>query len=179
MVVLRADDGVRHEALLQKILPALAVGKGHVVGPVGVGIHGDARLDDVGGGSGTAALLQVPHVAAVVEVGVGADHAPQVKAVVLDHGRQAGAIQLGVAGVDQHDILLRDLINRQQSGVGLRHPCISQNMAQFHGMHILSLRQYNSFFTPPQEKNPHFFDFPSMQTERNKVKYTLSYTTTN
>ena len=53
----RADDGVRREALLQKILPALAVGEGHIVGPVGVGVHGDACLDDMGGGLCAVALL--------------------------------------------------------------------------------------------------------------------------
>ena len=101
---------------------------------------------------------------------VGADDAQQPEAVALDHGGQPRAIQLGIAGVDQHDILLRHMIDAQQRGIGLRHPCISQNMTQFHGTHILSIRQYNSFFTPPQQKNPEIFDFPSMQTQRNKVK---------
>ncbi len=124
----------------------------------------------MGGGSGAIALLQVPHVAAVVEMGVGADNAQQTEAVVLNHGGQPRPIQLGIAGVDQYDILFRHMIDAQQRGIGLCHPRISQNMTQFHGTHILSIRQYNSFFTPPQQKNPEIFDFPSMQTERNKVK---------
>ena len=88
----------------------------------------------------------------MVKVGVGADDAPQTEAVRLDHGGQPGAIQLGIAGVDQDDVPVIYLVDRQQGRVGLRRPGISQNMAQLHSAHILSIRQYTSFSRLPQER---------------------------
>ena len=35
----------------------LLLGQGHIVGPIGVWVHGDTRLDDVGGGLCAVALL--------------------------------------------------------------------------------------------------------------------------
>ena len=74
----------RSEAFLQKQLAALAVGQGHVVGPIAVGVHGDAGLDELDGGGAAVPLLEIADVAGVVEVGVRADDAPQTQAVVID-----------------------------------------------------------------------------------------------
>lgn len=68
-------DRIGDEALLKENLTALAVGQGDIVGAVGVGINGDARLDDLRGGERTVALLEIVDVAGVVEVRVRADHA--------------------------------------------------------------------------------------------------------
>lgn len=76
MVVLRPDDDIGSEAFLQKQLAALAVGQGHVVGPIAVGVHGDAGLDELDGGGAAVPLLEIADVAGVVKVGVRTDDAP-------------------------------------------------------------------------------------------------------
>ena len=127
-VVLRADDGIGNEALLQKELSALAVGQRHIIGPVGIRVDGDTRFDDMSGGLCAAALLQIADVSAVVKMRVAANNAPQMKAAVLDQRRQSGPVQFGIAGVDQNDIRIRDAIDGQQRRGRLRHPGASQNM---------------------------------------------------
>ena len=68
-------NDISGKAFLQKILPASAVGQSHIVGPVGVWIHRDACLDDLGGGNGSVSFLQVTDIAGVVEMGMGAENA--------------------------------------------------------------------------------------------------------
>lgn len=98
------DDDIGGEAFLQEIGPAAAIGQGHIVGAVGVGIHGDARLDDLRGGQGAIPLLEIADVARVVKMGVGTENALETETVVLQQMGQAAAVQLGVAGVQQHDV---------------------------------------------------------------------------
>ena len=168
MVVLRADDDVGGEALLQKQLAALAVGQGHIVGPVAVGIHGDAGLDELDGGGAAVALLEIADVAGVVEVGVGADDAPQTQAVVVDETGQAGTIQLGVAGVDEDDVPVGEKVDGQQGGGALRRPCAAQYVLEFHGSSLQ--KRCFPHYTPRRGKNK-FFCLPPMQNRRNKVEY--------
>ena len=126
------DDDVGDEALLQKIFPAAAVGQGDVVGAVGVGVHGDARLDDLRGGHGAIAVLEIADVAGVVKMGVGAEDALELKAIVLQQMGQAAAIQLGVARVQQDYVRVVQLIQRQQRRGTNSHIGAAQNMAKLH-----------------------------------------------
>ena len=98
------DDYIGGEAFFQEISPAAAVGQGHVVGPVGVGIHGDARLNDLRSGNGAIPLLEIANIARVVKMGVGTENALEMEAVVLQQVGQAAAVQLGIACVQQDNI---------------------------------------------------------------------------
>ena len=133
VVGLLGNDDIGGEALLQEILPALAVGQGHIVGPVAVRVHGDARLDEGAGGQGAPGLLEVAHIAGVVKVGVGADDAPQDKPTALQEIIQAAAVQPGIARVQQHHLPVVELIKGQQGRGGHRRIGTAQHMAQFHG----------------------------------------------
>ena len=113
VVVLGEDNAVGGEALLQKQLAAFAVGQGHVVGAVAVRVHRDTGFDQGDGGFRAVSLLQIPDVAGVVEVGVGAENGAQTPAAAVDERGQAGSVQLGVAGVDEHHIPVIELINGQ------------------------------------------------------------------
>ena len=124
-------SAVKHSSREQ--LAALAVGQGHVVGAVAVGVHGDAGLDQGDGGGRAVALLQIPDVAGVVEVGVGAEDGAQTPAAAVDERGQAGSVQLGVAGVDEHHIPVGELIDGQQGGGGDGRPCVAQHVQKFHG----------------------------------------------
>ena len=114
MLRIGGDDHVRRKALLQQIFPAFAVGQGHIVGPVRIGIHGDARLDDLGRRQAAVPLLQVPDVPRVVKVCVGADDSPQPEPVALNEIHQGAAVQPGVARVHQYNVRVRQLIYRHQ-----------------------------------------------------------------
>ena len=157
MVVLRPDDDIGSEALLQKQLAALTVGQGHIVGPIAVGVHGDAGLDELDGGGAAVPLLEIADVAGVVEVGVRADDAPQTQAVVIDEMGQTGAVQLGVAGVNEDHVLLRQKIQGQQGGSALRRPSAAQYVLHIHKcippagvFHIIHrLREKTNFFFYP------------------------------
>ena len=132
MLRIGRDDHVRRKALLQQILPALAVGQGHIVGPVRIGIHGDARLDDLGRRQAAVPLLQVPDVPCVVKVRVGADDSPQPEPVVLYEVHQGAAVQPGIARVHQHDVPLRQLVHRHQRRGPHRRIGVPINAAQLH-----------------------------------------------
>ena len=110
VVLLGEDDSICGEALLQKQLTAFAVGQGHVVSAVAVRVHRDTGFD---GGFRAVSLLQIPDVAGVVEVGVGAENGAQTPAAAVNERGQAGSVQLGVAGVDEHHIPVGELINGQ------------------------------------------------------------------
>ena len=51
------NDDIGREALLQKILAAFSVGQRHIIGAVGIGINGDAGLDDLRRGRTAVTLL--------------------------------------------------------------------------------------------------------------------------
>ena len=113
VVLLGEDDSICGEALLQKQLTAFAVGQGHVVGAVAVRVHRDTGFDQGDRGFRAVSLLQIPDVAGVVEVGVGAEDGAQTPAAAVDERGQAGSVQLGVAGVDEHHIPVGELVNGQ------------------------------------------------------------------
>ena len=132
MLRIGGDDHVRRKALLQQILPAFAVGQGHIVGPVRIGIHGDARLDDLGRRLAAVPLLQVPDVSRVVKVRVGADDSPQPEPVALNEVHQGAAVQPGVARVHQYNVRVRQLIYRHQRRGPHRRIGVPINVAQLH-----------------------------------------------
>ena len=197
VVLLGEDDPVGGEALLQKQLTAFAVGQGHVVGAVAVRVHRDTGFDQGDGGFRAVSLLQIPDVAGVVEVGVGAENGAQTPAAAVDERGQAGSVQLGVAGVDEHHIPVIELINGQQGGGGDGRICIAQHVQKFHENQ--PPEKCFPHYTPPVGKNKAFrfascaagaghagecggickkefrkiFDFPPMQNGRNKVKYLI------
>ena len=151
MVCVGGDDHVRQKALLQEVFVALAIGQGHIVGPVRIGIHGDARLDDLGRRLAAVPLLQVADVACVVKVGVGAQNPPQPEPVVLNKIRQGAAVQLGVSRVHQHNVRVRQLIYRHQrrgphGGIGP-----SVYVPQLH-ISSPSMVQYSILYTLRREK---------------------------
>lgn len=164
MVVLRADDDVGGEALLQKELAALAVGQRHIVGAVAVGVDGDARLDELDGGGAAAALLEVADVAGVVKVGVGADNAPQTQPIVVDEMGQPGTIQLGVASIDEDNVPVGEKVDGQQGGGALRHPCAADDVLEFHG-DPLRKTEFSSLYTKAGKKQIFSF-YPYAKREK-------------
>ena len=164
MVVLRADDDVGGEALLQKELAALAVGQRHVVGAVAVGVDGNARLDELDGGGAAAALLEAADVAGVVEVGVGADDAPQTQPVVVNEIGQSCTIQLGVAGIDEDNVPVGEKVDGQQGGGALGHPCAADDVLEFHG-DPLRKTEFSSLYTTAGKKQIFSF-YPYAKREK-------------
>ena len=161
VVVLGEDNAVSGEALLQKDLPALAVGQRHVVGAVAVRIHGDPRFNKGDGGLRAVFFLQIPHVARVVKVGVGAQHGAQTPALPVDEVCQRGAIQLGVARVDEHHLPVVELVDGQQRGGGRCGVGIAEDVQKFHG---ISLRKRCfPHYTPPRRKNNRFLSISAPQ----------------
>lgn len=77
-------------------------------------------------------LLEIADVAGVVKVGVRTDDAPQAQAIVIDEMGQTGAVQLGVAGVNEDHVLLRQKIQGQQGGSALRRPGAAQYVLHIH-----------------------------------------------
>ena len=102
-----ADQHIGGEALLGEEFAGFAIGKADVIGAVGLGVGGDARLDNVGGDGDAVALLQIADVAAVVEVGVGADDAPQRHHFIKELG-EPFAVRFGKARVDNDGLVLLD-----------------------------------------------------------------------
>ena len=154
VVLLGEDDPICGEALLQKQLAALAVGQRHIVGAVAVRVHRDTGFDQGDGGFRAVSLLQIPDVAGVVEVGVGAENGAQTPAAAVDERGQAGSVQLGVAGVDEHHIPVIELINRQQGGGGDGRICIAQHVQKFHENQPPEKCFFH--YTPPVGKNKAF-----------------------
>ena len=185
-------DRIGDEALLKENLTALAVGQGDIVGAVGVGINGDARLDDLRGGERTVALLEIVDVAGVVEVRVRADHAARVQAVFLEQIRQAAAVKLGIARVEEDNVAVVELIDGDEGGRRLSHIGFPVYMAQIHRCSCLSVVKWRGaenaaaarffpLYSPrgkntsapargPPEKNPEKIRLPPMQETENKVK---------
>ena len=185
-------DRIGDEALLTENLTALAVGQGDIVGAVGVGINGDARLDDLRGGERTVALLEIVDVAGVVEVRVRADHAARVQAVFLEQIRQAAAVKLGIARVEEDNVAVVELIDGDEGGRRLSHIGFPVYMAQIHRCSCLSVvkwrgaenaaaARFSPLYSPrgkntsapargPPEKNPEKIRLPPMQETENKVK---------
>ena len=154
VVLLGEDDSICGEALLQKQLAAFAVGQGHVVGAVAVRVHRDTGFDQGDGGFRAVSLLQIPDVAGVVEVGVRAENGAQTPAAAVDERGQAGSVQLGVAGVDEHHIPVGELVNRQQGGGGDGRICIAQHVQKFHENQPPEKCFFH--YTPPVGKNKAF-----------------------
>ena len=100
-----ADQHVGGEALLGEEFAGFSVSEADIVGAVGLGVGGDARLDNVGGDGDAVALLQIADVAAVVEVGVGADDAPQRHHFIKELGESL-AVRFGKARVDNDGLVL-------------------------------------------------------------------------
>ena len=134
VVVLREDNAVGCEALLQKNFAALAVGQGDIVGAVAVGVDGDARLDERNSGLRAVFLLQIPHIARVVKVCVGAQHGADAPALRLDEPREGGAIQLGVARVHEDDLAVIQFIYGQQGGGSHRSTGAAADRQKLHGI---------------------------------------------
>ena len=98
----------------------------------------------------------------MVEVGVGAEDGAQTPAVGIDERGQAGSVQLGVAGVDEHHIPVGELIDGQQSGGGHRRPGVAQNVQKFHGYQPPVAIFYLSYYM--WEENTKKFVFPLCKT---------------
>ena len=109
-----------------------------------------------------ASMREIADVAGVVEVGVGAEDGAQTPAVGVDERCQAGSVQLGVAGVDEHHVPVGELIDGQQGGGGHRRPGVAQNVQKFHGYQPPVAIFYLSYYM--WEENTKKFVFPLCKT---------------
>ena len=100
----------------------------------------------------------------MVEVGVGADDAPQTQPVVVNEIGQSCTIQLGVAGIDEDNVPVGEKVDGQQGGGALGHPCAADDVLEFHG-DPLRKTEFSSLYTTAGKKQIFSF-YPYAKREK-------------